>query len=129
MKQTNFTKPQLLEQPDPILEHIQTYLGPRSATRLEAVHPRLRTLASRNNRYWKDAFIREAKKGNRINQLSYVDEFAASDLLELQRQHPNPPECRPSHFDYLDMNHQSIGPNVRGEAQPHSFNHSPSTAA
>ena len=78
--------PSLLSQPDPIIENIQSYLGPRSVTRLESTHPELQKTVSKSNRYWKDSFVREAEKGNHVHQ---GHDALSPNLLALKSAHPN----------------------------------------
>jgi len=78
--------PSLLSQPDPIIEKIQSYLGPRSVTRLESTHPELQKTVSKRNRYWKDSFVREAEKGNHVHQ---GPDALSPNILVLKSAHPN----------------------------------------
>jgi hypothetical protein len=78
--------PTLLSQPDAILNKVTEYLGPRSVARLESVHPTLNKATSTNNRYWKDAYIRETENKNNIHGTH--SEFAPS-LPALKATHPN----------------------------------------
>ena len=90
MKAHGLPSPNLLDQPQTIIENVQSYLGPRSATRLEAVHPRFTKVTAANNRYWKDAFIRETEKNNHV-RFWHQNNWAGAptaDLAVIKKEHP-----------------------------------------